>query len=106
MAKKKKKVPIVLSRFLAQNSDFFFGSIGLYIEPIKNQPAFAIHFVFHETELSCYSKAANDPCWRTAMSTEFEALISKGTWTLCPRLGVGKLSDYRLLKIHRPPTGY
>jgi hypothetical protein len=76
----------------------------LYSQPIKNPPAFAIHFVFLKTELSCYSKAANDPRWRTAMSAEFEALISNGTWTLCPRLGVGKLSDYRLPKIHRPPS--
>jgi hypothetical protein len=82
---------------------FFFGSVGLYSEAIKNQPASAIHFVFLKIELSCYNKAANDPRWRTPMSAEFEALISNGTWALCPRLRVDKLSENRLPKIHRSP---
>jgi hypothetical protein len=36
-------------------------------------------------EPTCYSKAAIDPRWKTATNQEYEALISNGTWTLCPR---------------------
>jgi hypothetical protein len=36
-------------------------------------------------ESTCYSKAVIDPHWKTAMNQEYEALISNGTWTLCPR---------------------
>jgi hypothetical protein len=38
-----------------------------------------------EIEPTCFTKAATDPRWRAAMAAEFEALISNGTWTLCPR---------------------
>jgi hypothetical protein len=70
---KKKKVVTGSNHFepflgpkTTQNNDFFFfGSVELYNEPIKNQPTSAIHFVFLKIELSCYNKAANDPRWRT-----------------------------------------
>jgi hypothetical protein len=48
-------------------------------------PFFNYMTIFPESEPSCYSKAASDPRWQAAMSAEFEALISNGTWTLCPR---------------------
>lgn len=38
-----------------------------------------------ESEPSSYTKAATDAWWRAAMAQEFDALISNGTWTLCPR---------------------
>jgi len=38
-----------------------------------------------ETEPTSYSKAATDPRWKAAMQLEFDALLSNGTWTLCPR---------------------
>jgi hypothetical protein len=41
--------------------------------------------VLSEAEPSCFSKAVNDSRWREAMTHEFNALISNGTWTLCPR---------------------
>jgi hypothetical protein len=48
-------------------------------------PLLSFHFVLHDIEPTCYSKAAPDPRWRAAMSTEFDALISNGTCTLFPR---------------------
>jgi hypothetical protein len=36
-------------------------------------------------EPSCFTKAAIDSRWQDAMAQEFSALISNGTWTLCPR---------------------
>lgn len=41
--------------------------------------------VLIDTEPSCYSKAISDSRWQAAMTDEFEALSSNGTWTLCPR---------------------
>jgi hypothetical protein len=37
------------------------------------------------TEPTCYSKAISDPRWKTAMSQEYDALITNHTWTLYPR---------------------
>jgi hypothetical protein len=38
-----------------------------------------------ELEPSSYSKAAIDPQWKATMQMEYDALISNGTWPLCPR---------------------
>jgi hypothetical protein len=44
------------------------------------------HFtVLQEIEPTCYSKASGDLRWKEAMKLEFDALISNGTWVLCPR---------------------
>jgi hypothetical protein len=43
------------------------------------------HTLHSETKPVSYSKAALDPHWKEAMKLEYEALISNGTWTLCPR---------------------
>jgi hypothetical protein len=51
----------------------------------SKHPLFSFHSVLPELEPTCYSKAANDPRWKTAMSAEFAALVSNKTWTLCPR---------------------
>jgi len=48
-------------------------------------PFLSFHSVLPESEPTSYSKAALDPRWKAAMSAEFEALLSNGTWTLCPR---------------------
>lgn len=37
------------------------------------------------SEPTCFSKAVTDPRWETAMSQEFAALITNGTWQLYPR---------------------
>jgi transposase InsO family protein len=47
-------------------------------------PFLSLHTSLPETEPTCYSKAASDPRWQAAMAAEFEALLSNGTWTLCP----------------------
>uniref|UniRef100_A0A2N9FSQ2 Uncharacterized protein n=1 Tax=Fagus sylvatica TaxID=28930 RepID=A0A2N9FSQ2_FAGSY len=41
----------------------------------------------HETSLhepSCFTEASKQPQWRSAMNTEFTALLNNGTWTLVP----------------------
>jgi hypothetical protein len=48
-------------------------------------PFLGYHSSFPESEPSCYSKAASDSRWQAAMTAEFDALISNGTWSLCPR---------------------
>ena len=48
-------------------------------------PFHLFHTILHETKPSCSSKAASNAQWRGAMKLEFDALISNGTWTLCPR---------------------
>jgi hypothetical protein len=52
-------------------------------KPFPNYKLF--HTLISETEPSSYSKAALDPKWQAAMQLEYDALISNGTWTLCPR---------------------
>jgi hypothetical protein len=47
-------------------------------------PPTAMLTVLFETEPSCFSKAVTDSRWRLAMAHEYNALISNGTWTLCP----------------------
>ena len=47
-------------------------------------PLKSYHTTLQELEPSCFSKAALDPWWQQAMAEEFQALISNGTWTLCP----------------------
>jgi hypothetical protein len=51
----------------------------------KYSPLQAFPSILTETEPTCFTKAAIDSRWRAAMTAEFEALISNGTWTLCPR---------------------
>lgn len=43
------------------------------------------HSILQEIEPTCYSKAISDSRWKEAMQLEFDALISNGTWSLCPR---------------------
>jgi len=38
----------------------------------------------HEDEPTCFSQATKHPEWRTAMNTEFDALLKNGTWSLVP----------------------
>jgi histone deacetylase 1/2 len=38
-----------------------------------------------ETEPTCYTEAVKYPHWRTAMNTEFDALLQNGTWNLVPK---------------------
>jgi histone deacetylase 1/2 len=38
-----------------------------------------------ETEPTCYTEAVKNPYWRTAMNTEFDALLQNGTWNLVPK---------------------
>ena len=49
-------------------------------------PFQGLHTTVQEFEPSCYSKAAANSRWRATIKLEFDALISNGTWTLCPPL--------------------
>jgi hypothetical protein len=50
-----------------------------------NHPPASLPAAPSEIEPSCYTKAASDARWRDAMSQEYQALLTNGTWTLCPR---------------------
>jgi hypothetical protein len=47
-------------------------------------PPVALHTSLSLVEPTCYTKAATDSRWRSAMSKEFDAIMANGTWTLCP----------------------
>jgi hypothetical protein len=61
----------------------YFTDYKLYYT--TNHPPNNLPSTLSEIEPSCYTKAALDARWRAAMSQEFDALITNGTWTLCPR---------------------
>jgi hypothetical protein len=58
---------------------------GYHLYYSTKHPPIALRGVTHEIEPSSYSKAASDSRWKEAMQQEFDALISNGTWSLCPR---------------------
>jgi len=60
-----------------------FSDFHLYYT--SKYPLVALHTSLSLVEPTCYTKAATDSRWRTAMATEFDALMANGTWTLCPR---------------------
>jgi hypothetical protein len=45
----------------------------------------AFLIILIEIEPICFTNVAADPRWKVAMAIEFDALISDGNWTLCPR---------------------
>jgi hypothetical protein len=47
-------------------------------------PLTSYHTIIQETEPTCFSKVICDPRWQQAMTEEYQALITNGTWTLCP----------------------
>jgi hypothetical protein len=60
-----------------------FSDFHLYYT--SKYPPVALHTSLSLVEPTCYTKATTDSRWRTAMATEFDALMANGTWTLCPR---------------------
>jgi hypothetical protein len=50
-----------------------------------NHPRANLSATLPKIETSHYTKATSDARWRAAMAQEFEALITNGTGTLCPR---------------------
>jgi hypothetical protein len=48
-------------------------------------PLLCHHTTLQEVEPTCYSKAVHLPHWQVAMQLEYDALMSNGTWSLCPR---------------------
>jgi hypothetical protein len=58
------------------------------------------------SEPTCFSKAVTDPRWQTAMSQEFDALITNGTWQLCPRpVHHNVIRNKWVYKIKQKPDG-
>ncbi|PKU77708.1 Retrovirus-related Pol polyprotein from transposon TNT 1-94 [Dendrobium catenatum] len=51
---------------------------------IKPTKIFDLAHIMHRTEPTTYTQAAKSAEWRTAMSQEFQALQSQGTWELVP----------------------
>jgi len=71
-----------------------------------NHPPATLPTTSSEIEPSCYTKAASDARWRAAMSDEFQALITNGTWTLCPRpLHQNVLRNKWVYRIKHKPDG-
>jgi len=69
-------------------------------------PFTSYHTILQETKPSCFKKAAGDPRWQQAMTVEFEALISNGTWTLCPPLPHQHIiSNKWVYRIKQKPDG-
>jgi hypothetical protein len=65
-----------------------------------------LHAALSESEPPCFSKATTDSRWREAMAQEFDALISNGTWTLCPRPSQQHVIKNRwVYKIKQRPDG-
>ncbi|PRQ18867.1 putative RNA-directed DNA polymerase [Rosa chinensis] len=62
--------------------------------------------ITHQIEPSCYSQAAKQQEWRSAMSTEFNALIQAGTWQLVPYApSMNVLPNKWVFCIKRKPDG-
>jgi hypothetical protein len=69
-------------------------------------PPTAFLTTFSLPEPTCFSKAIIDPRWKIAMTQKFEALISNGTWTLCPRpLRHNVIRNKWVYKIKQHPDG-
>ena len=57
-----------------------------------------------ETEPTTTAKALNDPHWRKAMTEEYDALMSNGTWELVPSTGITNVVGCRwVYRIKRNP---
>ncbi|CAL2238106.1 unnamed protein product [Prunus armeniaca] len=76
----------------------------------KPNPRYALvatkHPIPSSVEPTCVSQAIKDPLWRAAMSTEFNALISNGTWELVPSDSTQNLIGCKwVFRIKRHPDG-
>ncbi|VVA23262.1 Hypothetical predicted protein, partial [Prunus dulcis] len=76
----------------------------------KPNPRYALvatkHPIPSSVEPTCVSQAIKDPFWRAAMSTEFNALISNGTWELVPSDSTQNLIGCKwVFRIKRHPDG-
>jgi hypothetical protein len=81
-----------------------FSEYQLYIS--TRHPLQTFHTVLTEREPSCFSKAIADSRWKAAMQLEFEALLSNGTWSLCPRpLDHNIIRNKWVYKIKQKPDG-
>jgi hypothetical protein len=73
---------------------------------VTKHPLILLHSMLKDNEPSCYTTVAGDPRWREAMRHEFEALVSNGTWTLCPRFGSHNIIKNKwVYKIKQRPDG-
>ncbi|WOG93565.1 hypothetical protein DCAR_0312851 [Daucus carota subsp. sativus] len=56
-------------------------------------------------EPTCVSQAVKDSNWRSAMSTEFNALIQNGTWTLVPKRNQNVIGCKWVFRLKRNSDG-
>ncbi|XP_062173574.1 uncharacterized protein LOC133879040 [Alnus glutinosa] len=64
------------------------------------------HTILSEKEPTSFTKATTNSRWREAMLQEFQALVSNGTWTLCPRpLHHNIVRNKWVYKIKQKPDG-
>jgi transposase InsO family protein len=77
-------LPRMLTRSQTQSSTpKLFPDYHLYSS--TKYPFHALTSVSLLTEPTTYSQAVKNPCWLDAMQTEYNALLSNKTWSLCPR---------------------
>lgn len=69
-------------------------------------PLHALSNVMQPIEPTCYSQASTSSEWHAAMGQEFDALISNGTWYLCPKpLNHNIIRNKWVYKFKRKPNG-
>lgn len=69
-------------------------------------PLICLHSISLPPTPSTYKQAAAHPQWIEAMTSEYKALISNHTWTLCPRpLNHNAVRNKWVFKIKQKPNG-
>jgi hypothetical protein len=79
---------------------------GFKLYHSTKHPLQSFHTILSEKEPNNFTKAAADSRWQDAMLQEFQALVSNGTWTLCPRpLNHNIIRNKWVYKIKQKPDG-
>jgi hypothetical protein len=79
---------------------------GFKLYHSTKHPLQSFHTILSEKEPNNFTKAAANSRWQDAMLQEFQALVSNGTWTLCPRpLNHNIIRNKWVYKIKQKPDG-